>query len=170
MSSAPTIASCMIFLSACVLSSDHDNTKLVRVCTSEVAVTLRAEGAGLMVGSIAVDGIGASVDHPNARATVGTLTIETTNPAEDFGFAEAMHLDFIALDSPLPRVRALDAPSMKGQSPWTAAGDPTVDLVDYLTSEMLEMRLELTGTAPSAPLEILFSACLDVDGIRIDDK
>jgi hypothetical protein len=123
-----------------------------------------------MVGSIAVDGIGATVDHPDARATVGTLTIATTDAALDFAFAEAMHLDFIAMGSPLPEARALDALSAGGQSPWTAEGDPSVDLVDYLTSDMLEMRLELMGPAPSESLDVLFSACLDVDGITIDDK
>jgi hypothetical protein len=170
MSSLPAIATLALLVSGCVLNADHVETELIRVCTSDVPVTLVTESPQITAGSIAVDGIGATVDHPNARATVDSLTIATTDPARDFSFAEEMHLDFIALGSTLPVARTVDAMSTGGQSPWSSSGDSSVDLVGYLTSETLEMRLEITGPAPAQPLDILFSACLDVNGIVIDDK
>jgi len=170
MSSLPAIAALTLLTSACVLNADHVETELIRVCTTDVPVTLVAESPQLTVGSIAVDGIGATVDHPDARASVDSLTIATTEAGQDFSFAESMHLDFLAIDSALPVARTVDVMSTGGQSPWSGAGDSSVELVDYLTSEMLEMRLEITGPAPAQPLDILFSACLDVNGIVIDDK
>jgi hypothetical protein len=154
--------------SACVIDAQHVRTELVKVCTTDVPLLLVAESPQLSVATIAVDGIGATVDHPDARASLSSLTIVLTDASRDFGFADSVSLDLISLGAGLPAARVAEGPST-GVSPWTVSGDPAIDLVAYLTSEALEMRLEIRGESPADAPGMLFSACLDVEGIEIED-
>ena len=170
MSRHHAIAALTLLTSACVIEAEHVKTRLVQVCTEELPLVFERQSSGLSVATVEVDGIGATVDHPDARTSLRTMTIEVLSGADDFAFADSLTLDFVAPASGLPPARAAEAMSEQGASPWTVPGDSGLDLVDYLTAETLEMRLTLSGEMPAGPVVTLFGACLDVDGIVIADR
>ncbi len=153
----------------CVIDADHVSTRLVQVCTEDVPLLFSQESADLAVASIAVEDVGATVDDPDARATLDTVVLEARTGITDFSFASALRVVVIAPDSGLPDAEIAALSPLSGESPMTAAGDGAINLVDYLTSEMLTVRVELAGAAPVSSFSALFDACLDVEGIEIED-
>lgn len=155
-----------LLASGCVLDSSHVSTELLAVCTEDVPLLFDREG-DRSVARVVVDDVGASIDHPDARATLDTLTLEVLNGVDDLTFAQAMTLDIEAPD--LPGARVVDAP-VSGVDRLSASGDPSVDLVRYLTSDRLALSLELRGPAPASDFALMLDACLDVEGVIVEDE
>lgn len=132
-------------------------------------MVLFAESAELAVATVEVDGVGATVDHPDARASLLSLSLTALAGVEDFRFADGLTLDFVAPGTGLPPAHVAQARSVGGESPWLASGDSTIDLVDYLTADLLQMRLEVSGAIPVDNFAVSFDACLKVEGIAIED-
>lgn len=157
----------LLLLPGCVLDSSHVSTELVAVCTEDVPLLFDRASATESVARVTVEDVGASIDHPDARATLDTISLEVLNGVDDLGFAESMTLDIEAPGAGLPDARVVDAP-VSGADRVTASGDDQVDLVGYLTADELGLRLVLTGPAPGN-FALLLDACLDVEGIVVED-
>ncbi|HEU5060622.1 MAG TPA: hypothetical protein VFU21_29025 [Kofleriaceae bacterium] len=153
--------------SACVLASDHVSTELHAVCTEDVPLPFRRVAAGRAVAEVEVDDVGASVDAPEAHATLDVMTLEAGRGIDDFAFADSMAMDLLAPGREDARVAALDP--MPPAATVSADGDRDVDLVDYLTSDRLTVRIALTGDIPADGFLATFSACIDVEGIAVED-
>lgn len=152
---------------ACVIASDHVSTELHAVCTEDVPLPFQRTAGGRAVAEVAVEDVGASVDAPDAHATLAFMTLDAARGIDDFAFAESMAMDLLAPGSDPARVAEL-AP-VPASASVIAGGDPAVDLVDYLTSDRLTVRVALTGDAPADGFLATFSACIDVAGIVVED-
>jgi len=152
----------------CVLDSSHVSTELVAVCTEDVPLVLERESDTRSTARVEVKKVGAQVDDPDAHATLDVVSLAVLNGVDDLAFAERMTLDVLAPGSGLPDARVVDAP-VAGTASVTAQGDDTIDLVDYLTADELAIRLALDGPSPG-DFAVLFDACIDVDGIVVDDE
>jgi hypothetical protein len=78
-----------------------------------------------------------------------------------------MAIDLLAPGRDPARVAEL-AP-VPAASPFTADGERDVDLVDYLTAERLTVRVALIGEVPDGSFLVTLSACIEVDGIVVED-
>ena len=152
--------------SGCVLDSSHVSTELVAVCTEDVPLLFDRDGAERSVARVTVEDVDASIDHPDARATLAELSLEVLNGVDDLTFAEMMTLDIEASD--LPDARVVDAP-VAGVDRLSASGDASIDLVQYLTSDRLSLVLVLMGPAPAGDFALMLDACLDVEGVVVED-
>jgi hypothetical protein len=157
-----------LLASGCVLDSSHVSTELLSVCTDDVPLLFERVAADRSAARVTVDDVGATIDHPDARATLGALSLEVLAGVDDLGFAEAMTLDVEAPGSDLPDARVVDAP-VSGVDRLSAQGDDAVDLVRYLTSERLALELELIGPAPGS-FALVLDACIEVEGIVVEDE
>lgn len=153
---------------ACVLASDHVSTELHAVCTEDVPLPFQRALAGRAVAEVEVEDVGASVDEPDARATLDVVTLEAGRGIDDFAFADSMAMDLLAPGRDAARVAALEP--VPAAATVSADGDRDVDLVDYLTSERLSIRIALTGEVPADGFLATLSACIDVDGIVVEDE
>lgn len=81
---------------------------------------------GLADGAMVSFAFRAHQDLTTYAGSLHSMTIEATGGAQDIAFAEAVSLDFIALDTALPPVRVAEA-SADGTSPWTVPGDSSID-------------------------------------------
>jgi hypothetical protein len=153
--------------SGCVLDSSHVSTELIAVCTDDVPLVFERTGADESVARVEVTKVGATVDDPDARATLATVSLEVLNGVDDLSFAQAMTLDVLAPGSGLPDARVVDAP-VAGLDRVSAHGDDQIDLVEYLTSDSLTIRIALEGPSPG-DFALMLDACLDVDGLVVED-
>ena len=151
----------------CVLDSSHVSTELVAVCTEDVPLLFDRDDDDRSVARVEVKKVGAQVDDPDASATLDTLSLAILNGVDDLAFVERVELDLIAPGSDLPDARVVDAP-VSGTTTVSAAGDPAVDLVDYLIADELALRLALVGPSPG-DFALLLDACIDVDGLVVED-
>ena len=153
---------------ACVLAKDHVSTELQAICTEDVPLPFERTAAGRAVAEVEVEDVGATIDEPDAHATLDEVTLEASTGIDDFAFAEAMTMDLLTPGRDAARVAEL-AP-VPVASPLTADGDRDVDLVDYLTADRLAIRITLTGDVPERGFLATLSACIDVDGIVVEDE
>jgi hypothetical protein len=79
-----------------------------------------------------------------------------------------MAMDLLAPGRDAARVAELEP--VPAAASFTADGDGEVDLVDYLTSERLTIRVALTGEVPADGFLATLSACIAVDGIVVEDE
>lgn len=159
----------LAILSGCVIDANHVRTTLKKVCAEDVPLQFSRESAELSAATVVVEDVGATVDDPDARASLATAVLEAITVVDDFSFVSSVGIDVIAPGSPLPDVRVAEVAALTGESPMTAPGDPSINLVDYLTSDTLQVRVELVGPAPAPSFGVLMDACLDVEGIEIED-
>lgn len=159
----------VLFLAAdaCVIASDHVSTELHAVCTEDVLLPFQRTAAGRAVAEVEVEDVGASVDEPEAHATLDFVTLEAGSGIDDFAFADSMAMDLLAPGHDAARVSVLEP--VPAAATVSADGDRDVDLVDYLTADRLTIRIALTGDPPADFLASL-SACIDVDGIVVEDE
>ena len=153
---------------ACVIASDHVSTELHAVCTEDVPLPFQRVAAGRAVAEVEVEDVGASVDEPDAHATLDVVTLEAGRGIDDFAFADSMAMDLLAPGRDAARVAELEP--VPAAATVSADGDGEVDLVAYLTSERLTIRIALTGEVPSDGFLATLSACIDVDGIVVEDE
>jgi hypothetical protein len=151
-----------------VIASDHVSTELRAVCTADVPLPFQQEAPHRAVAEIDVEDVGATIESTDAHATLREVTLAAASGIDDFAFAESMEMDLVTPGREAARVAEL-APVPAG-SPFVAPGDPDVDLVDYLTAERLTVRVALTGAVPDRPFAAAMSACIDVEGIVVDDE
>lgn len=151
----------------CVIASDHVATELRAVCTDEVPLPFQPEAPRRAVAEIEVEDVGATIESTDAHATLREVTLAAASGVDDFAFAESMTMDLMTPGRDAARVAEL-APVPTGSS-FTAAGEQGVDLVDYLTAEQLEVQVTFAGDVPDRPFAAAMSACIDVEGIVVDD-
>ena len=151
----------------CVIASEHVSTELRAVCTDDVPLPFQQAAPRRAVAEIQVEDVGASIESTDAHATLREVTLAAASGIDDFAFAESMAMDLVAPERDAARVAEL-AP-VPAPSPLVAAGDPEIDLVDYLTAERLLVRVTITGDVPERPFAAAMSACIDVEGIVVDD-
>lgn len=151
----------------CVIASDHVATELRAVCTDEVPLPFQQAAPRRAVAEIEVEDVGATIESTDAHATLREVTLAAASGVDDFAFAESMTMDLMTPGRDAARVAEL-APVPAG-SPVTAAGDPDIDLVAYLTADRLQVQVALTGEVPDRPFAAAMSACIDVEGIVVDD-
>jgi hypothetical protein len=154
--------------SGCVIDADHVSTRLYAVCTREVPLLFTQASTGVAVASVAVEDVGAMVDDPDARASLDTLVLEARTGISDFSFASSLRATVLAPGSSLPAALVAELSPVSGESPMTAAGDRSINLVDYLSADSLAVQIELFGTAPNDTFSALLEACLEVDGVEIE--
>jgi len=152
----------------CAIASDHVYTELRAVCTENVPLPFRAVAPRRAVAEIEVEDVGATIESSDAHATLRQVTLEAASAIDDFAFAESMAMDLVTPGREDARVAEL-APVPAGSS-FMAAGDPSVDLVDFLTAEQLLVRVAFTGQVPERPFAATMSACIDVDGIVVEGQ
>jgi hypothetical protein len=153
----------------CVIDAEHVSTELVAVCTEDVPLLFEVESPETAVATVQVEDVGATIDDPDARATLDTVVLTPANGVADFAFVDAMQVDLLAPGSALPTVTIAEVTAIDARAALTAPGDSSIDLVDYLTSEVLLVRVELAGRAPASGFAAVLDACLDVDGIEIEE-
>ena len=134
------------------------------ICTEDVPLPFEPTAAGRAIAEVEVEDVGASIDEPDAHATLDEVTLEASTGIDDFAFAEAMTMDLLTPGRDAARVAELEP------VPFTADGNRDVDLVDYLTADRLSIRIVLTGDVPEGGFLATLSACIDVDGIVVEDE
>jgi hypothetical protein len=152
---------------ACVIASDHVSTELHRICTEDVPLPFERTAPRRAVAEVEVEDVGATIDSTDAQATLDWVSLEAAQSIDDFAFADAMEMDLLAPGRDDARVAELEP--VPGESPMTADGDREVDLVDYLTAERLAVRIAITGDVPDPGFLVTMSACIDVEGIVVED-
>lgn len=153
---------------ACVIASDHVSTELHAICTEDVPLPFQPTAADRAVAEVEVEDVGATIESPDAHATLDVVTLEAASGIDDFAFADAMAMDLLTPGRDAARVAELEP--VPGASPMSAGGNRDVDLVDYLTAERLAVRVALTGEVPERGFLVTLSACIDVEGIVVEDE
>lgn len=153
----------------CVIDSSHVRTTLIEICAEDLPVLFRQDSPRVASASVMVEDVGAEIDAPDARAELQSIVLESRGDIEDFSFADSVRAELIAPSSMLPNVAVAEDLSVSGESPMIAPGDRSVNLVDYLLSDMLEVRIVIEGDIERSSFNTLFSACIDVEGIAIED-
>ena len=152
---------------SCVIASDHVSTELHAICTEDVPLPFEIVAANRAVARVEVEDVGATVESDEAQATLDTVTLEAASGIDDFAFADQMSMDLLSPGRQDARVA--DLAPVPGASPFTADGNRDVDLVDYLTADSLEVRISLTGAVPERDFLVTLDACIDVEGIVVED-
>ncbi len=155
-----------VSLTGCVLDAEHVSTKLVQICTRDIPLLFEASDGG-MTAQVRLEGVGRSVDA-EASATLDTLVLEPIDGIDDLGFADTMTVTLTAPGSALPDLRIAET-SMDDQVPLVVTGDASANMADYLGTEELWLRARLAGGAPVAAFTARIQACLDVDGVEVED-
>jgi len=153
-------------LTGCLVDAEHVSTKLVQICTHDIPLPFASADGG-MTAQVRLEGVGRSVDA-DASATLNTLVIEPLDGLDDLGFADTMTVTLTAPGSALPDLRIAETP-MDDQVPAVVTGDESANMADYLGSEELWLRARLAGNAPVAAFTARIQACLDVDGVEVED-
>jgi len=159
---------CLSLSSGCLISKDHVSTELLSICTEPVLMPYLEESPGLFVAEMDIEGVGRTVEA-DAYAGLATLEISPLSGVESMGFASSITIDILAPGSALPDVRIAEVLQPGPANPMRADGDLSINLAEYLTSEALSMRVEVAGDAPVNQFAAELAACLDVDGIKVDD-
>lgn len=157
-------------LSGCVIDSTHVRTELIKICTEDLPLGFAQENPQLAVARLPIGDVGGQVDdNPGARAELESVVFGVNGGLADFSFAESVRVELLAPSSALPDVEIAEDPEPTGETPMVALGDRSVNLVDYLVTESVEVRFEIAGSIPSPTFSTLFSACLDVEGVAVED-
>lgn len=151
----------------CVLDTDHVSTKLQRICSADVTLLFSADGDG-MVASTPLEGVGRSVDD-EAHASLDTLIIDPIDGVDDLAFTQSVTIEVVAPGSELPDLRVAESAALGTTAPAVVTGDPSANMAGYLAAEELLLRSRLLGTAPVEVFTARVQACLDVDGIEVED-
>jgi hypothetical protein len=158
----------LLLADACVLSSDHVSTELHAICTEDVPLPFEPVSPTRAVARVEVEDVGATIEAPDASATLDTVVLEAATGIDDIAFADAMEIDLLAPG--FPDARVAEVSPLSGESPLSASGDDRVDLVDYLTADSLEIRIAFTGQVPDRAFLAILDACIAVDGIVVEDE
>jgi len=152
---------------ACVIASDHVSTELHAICTENVPLPFESVAPDRAVARVEVEHVGATIESPDAHATLDRVTLAAATGIDDFAFADQMTMDL--LSPGFDDARVADLAPVPGASPFTVEGNREVDLVDYLVADRLEVRISLSGAVPERGFLATLSACIDVEGIVVED-
>ncbi len=156
-------------LSGCVLASSHERTELIRICTEDVPLPFSRQRSDLAVATLPLGDVGDQVDdNPGASATLESAVFARSD-ASDFSFVDSVRVELIAGGGQLPDVAIASNEEPTGEAPMLVPGDSSINLVDYLVSDSAQVRFEITGDIEQATFLTLFSACLDVEGVSVED-
>jgi hypothetical protein len=154
-------------LAGCPIADDHAVTEITAICTHELELPFIAQGERT-VGSLDIEGREYETD-PDAYASLDEFTLEPITGTSDLSFIETLTLELVSDGLPTVVIAELEAPGPA--VPVIGVGDPEVNLVDYLTREMSELQVTVTGQPPGGGGFLLrFQACLDTRGLRLEDR
>ena len=151
----------------CALDVDHVSTKLLSICTDDVPLVYTPDGSA-MIAQMQLDGVGRAVD-PGAHASLDLMEIEPINGIDDFSFAESITVEISAPGSALPDLRLAEQSPLGPHVPAIVSGDPAANVAMYLDTEELWLRSRIEAVAPVPMFTVRMQACLEVEGIEVED-
>lgn len=158
-----------VLTGGCVIDAEHVSTRVVSVCTDDVPIVFVPQSATRSASGVRVDDVDVSVEDPDARITLGDILLTADQGIEDFSFAESLQVVVVAPQEDLPDA-AVIAAVVTGEASVEASGDPSVNLLEYLSDDSMWFRIELAGAPPDHEFGVTLGACLDLDGFEVEGE